>query len=126
RGNEDVGWLDVAMNDAFGVGSGKGVSYLNRDIEQLVNVHGLAADVLLQALAFQLLHDDEGMAVMVLDFVDGTNAGVVQQGSGAGLAFKPLHGFAVAGEVVGEKLNGNVAPQSGVFSFVDHTHSAAA
>ena len=114
------------MNNAFGVGSGEGVGYLNSDIEQLLNVHGLATNVLLEAVPLQLFHDDEGMAVMILDFVDGADAGMVQQGGGAGLALEALHGFAVAGEIIGKKLDGDVAAEPHVFRFVDHAHAAAA
>ena len=66
------------------------------------------------------------MAVVVFDLVNGADAGMVQQGSGAGLALEALHGLAVAGEIVGEKLYGDVAAQAGVFGFVDHAHPAAA
>ena len=37
--NKDVGRLDIAMNDALGVGSGKRVRYLYGHLEQVVNVH---------------------------------------------------------------------------------------
>ena len=87
---------------------------------------GLAADALLQALSLQLLHDDEGMPVVIFDFVDGADAGMVQQGRGAGLALEALHGLGVAGEVVGEKFDGDVAAQPGVFRLIDHAHPAAA
>ena len=87
---------------------------------------GFAPDVLLQALALQLFHDDEGMAVMVFDFVDGADGGMVQQGRGARLALEALHGLAVAGEIVGKKLDGDMAAQAGVFRLVDHAHPAAA
>jgi hypothetical protein len=82
--------------------------------------------VLLQALSLQLFHDDEGMAVVIFDFVDGADGGVVKQGRGAGLALEAFHCLAVAGEIVGKKLYGDVAAEASVFRFVDHTHTAAA
>ena len=93
RSEEDVGRLDIAMDDPLGVGSGERVGHMNGDIEEFVDIHGLAPDALLQALALQLFHDDEGMAVVVFDFVDGADAGMVQQRGGAGLALKALHGL---------------------------------
>ena len=126
RSKEDVGRLDIAMNDALGVRSRQRVRNLNTHIEQLVDVHGFAPDTLPQALPLQLFHDDERMAVMILDFVDGADAGVIQQGRGASLALEALHGFAIAGEVVGEKFYGHVAAQPCVFRLIDHAHATAA
>ena len=82
--------------------------------------------MLLQAFAFQLLHHNEGMAVVIFDFVDGADRGMIQQGGGPGFALEALHGLAVAGQVVGEKFYGNVAAQPGVFCLVNHSHPAAA
>jgi hypothetical protein len=63
---------------------------------------------------------------MILDFVNGADGRVIEQRRRASLALEALHGLAVAGEVVGKKLDGNVAAEAGVFRFVDNAHSAAA
>ena len=64
-GEEDVGGLDVAVNDALRMRGDQGLGHLNRDVENLIAIHGLSMDQLLQALALQLLHHDEGMPVVV-------------------------------------------------------------
>ncbi len=65
------------MNDSLGVGSGQRVCHLYADIEKVIDVHRLAPDALLQALPLQLFHDDEGMAVVIFDFEDGADGGVI-------------------------------------------------
>jgi hypothetical protein len=42
------------------------------------------------------------------------------------LAFKTFEGFRIFDELVREKLEGNPAPQPGVFGFVDNPHTPAA
>src|SRR6266852_8881697 len=113
------------MNNPFGVGSGQGVGDVDGDVEHFVEVHGLAPDALLQALPLQLLHHNEGMAVIVFDFEDGADGRVVEQRRGPSLTLEAFHGLAVAGEVVGKKLYGDVAAEPRVFRLVDHAHAAA-
>ena len=66
------------------------------------------------------------MAVVILNFVDGADRGMIQQGRGAGFALEAFHGFAIAGEIVGKKFYGYVAAKPGVFGLVNHAHPAAA
>src|SRR5881227_2008844 len=68
-------------------------------------------DTRLQALALQLLHDNEGMAIVILNFVDGAYGGVVQQAGGARLTLEALQGFAVSEQVIGKELDSHVATE---------------
>ena len=43
-GGEDVGGLDVAMDDALGVGSVEGVGDFDGGVEEPVELHGLGGD----------------------------------------------------------------------------------
>ena len=57
--DENVGGLDVAVNDAFGVSGIEGIGDLDGEVEQTIELHGLAVDCALEGLAFEQLHGDE-------------------------------------------------------------------
>ena len=78
-----------------------------------------------QSLPFEKLHDNEGLAIVLADFVDGANVGMIQSGSGSRLALEPLQGHSIGGQSIGQELQGNVAPQSQVLGLVDDAHTAA-
>jgi hypothetical protein len=79
----------------------------------------------LQGFAGEALHHDEKMAVVLADLVNGADVGVVQRRRSAGLAAETFESLGIVGGAVGQELEGDKAAQLGVFSFVDHTHSAA-
>src|SRR6266849_10823185 len=62
--DEDVGGLDVAVDDALGMCGVEGVGYTDGEIEEAVQFHGAVGDEVLQRLAVEELHDDEGLAVL--------------------------------------------------------------
>src|SRR5579863_2647014 len=103
-GHEDVCGLDIAVNDAFGVGGVEGVRDFDSQVEEQVQLHGTASDEVLQSLAFEALHGDEGASVFFADVVDGADVGMVESGGGLGLATKTAERLGIFGEVVGKKF----------------------
>jgi len=63
---------------------------------------GCPWDGLLQALALELFHHNERMAVMVFDLVDGADIGMVQKGSGLGLALEAFERFGIVDQAFQE------------------------
>jgi hypothetical protein len=114
------------MNDALGVAGGERVGNLDADIENLVELHGLAAQPLLQALALEFLHDDERQAVHLFNVVDGADAGVIQLRGGARFPQEAVHGFLVVSQVLRNELQGDVPPQTRVFRVIDQPHPSTA
>jgi hypothetical protein len=83
---KNIRWLDVAMNDAFRVRGIERVGNLNPQVEHLVECERLLADAVLQRLAFEQLHGDEGdcfaaiiAIIHYVDFIDGADVGVIQR-----------------------------------------------
>src|SRR6266404_9961752 len=81
----NVGWLDIAVNDALRMGGIQRIRELNADVEELIDGHWAGLQTDLEALALQQLHCDKGLAFGVFDRVDRANVGVIQRTGGAGL-----------------------------------------
>jgi hypothetical protein len=64
--------------------------------------------------------------VLVIDFVDGADVGVIQGGGGFGFAFEAGQGLRVFGDVVGEEFQRDETAEFYVFGFIDNAHSSAA
>src|SRR5437764_3059648 len=78
-GNENVGRLDIAMNDAFRVGGIQSIGYFNSQREQNFGFERLPGNAVLQRGAFEKLHCDEWMAVVLADLVNGADIRVVER-----------------------------------------------
>ena len=87
---------------------------------------GRFPDPLGQALAVDVLHDDEDVAVLFADFVDGADVGMVERGRGLCLVDQPLPGLMAAGQRLGQHLDGDFAPERAVFREKDLSHTARA
>ena len=76
--------------------------------------------------ALQILHGDEGAAVLLADVMNGADVGMIQRGRGASLALEPAQRLPVASQFVRQELERDEATEPGVLRFVNHAHSAAA
>ena len=126
-GDEDVGRLDVAVDDAARVGGGQAVGDLGGDGQGLGRGQGAALDLGPQALAAAEGHGDEHAPVLALaDLVDGADVRVVEDGGGLGLVDEALAGLGVVDELRGQELEGDGAAELEVVGLVDDAHAAAA
>ena len=80
--DEDIGRLDVPMDDSLRVRRVQRVRDLNRQVKQRIRLQGLTLDMLLERLAFQQLHRDERLPLALVNVVDRTNVRVIERGSG--------------------------------------------
>ena len=125
-GDENVRRLDVAVHDFLGVRGIKRIGDFDGQGEQGLGVHGLARDAVLQRDPVEKLHGDEGLAVLLANVVNGADVGMIQGGSGLGLALEAGQGLRVAGDFLGQKLEGHKTMKPRVFRLIDHAHTAAA
>ncbi len=65
------------MNDAFGVGGVKGVGNVDGDVQEAVEIDGAATHEVLESLAVEKFHGDEGFAVLLADIVNSADVGMV-------------------------------------------------
>ncbi len=125
-GDEDVGGLDVAVDDAGLVGGGERVGDLGTDLEQPLGGERLAGELLLQGLALHQLHDQKGRALVLADVVQRADVRMVQSGSGARFALEAGSRHLAAAQLLGEELQRDGPLEPGVLGLVDDAHPAAA
>ena len=110
-GDENVRRLDVAMNDAFGVRGVERIGDLDAESRTDVDLQRTCRDAVLQRHAIEKLHGDERAAILLADFVDGADVGMIQRRRGARLA--PERSSAAGlGDVVGQELQRDEAAES--------------
>ena len=101
-GDENVGGFDVAMDDGGGVSGVESVGDLNADVEELIEFEGTTADQVLECLAVEKFHGDEGAAFVFTDVVDGADVWMIERGSGLGFALKASESLRISGDIFGE------------------------
>src|SRR5580693_1257973 len=123
---EDVGWLDIAVDDAFPMSGIQRIGNLDGQPQLDIGFDRFSRDAMLKGYAFKKLHDDEGASILLTDVIDGADVRVIERGCSAGFAAKPFKNLTVPGQVLGKKLERNKAAQARVLRPVNHTHSTAA
>jgi len=120
--------LDVAVEDAEGVGGAQGQAGLARDLDRPAGAHHLfLAEDAAQAAPLHVLHDDEGPAVVRgVEVVDPDDVGMLQLAGQDGFALEPGQELLVGGEVGADDLDGPDLAEGDVLRLVDRTHPARA
>src|ERR1700682_4569675 len=91
-GYKDIGWLDIAMNDPFGVCCVQRVGDLNAQRKGRRDVERLAADVLAERFPVEQLHHKERMAGRLAHVVHSADIRMIERRSGARLALETFPG----------------------------------
>ena len=114
------------MNDALFVSGVEGVSELNADFNGALHGDGAQGKHLVEGLSDEQLHRYERTGVVLLDGVDGANAGMAQGRGGAGFAKEALESLRVLLVFLGDEFESDAPAELGVFRFVDDAHAAGA
>ena len=88
--NENVGRLDVPVDDTFSVSCIEGIGNLDGQCQQRLGLQRPPRDPVLQGKAIQVLHHDEGTTLVLAEVVDSANARVIE---GRGSASFPAEAF---------------------------------
>ena len=124
--DEDVGGLQVAVEDAARMGRLDGLGHLRQDRRPLARVHRPACQTAGQRRPLDILHRVEGVAVEVADLEDRDDPRMVEPGGGLRLAAEAGQ-IGLRGELAAkEHLHRDGAPQAPLPGPVDDPHAAAA
>jgi hypothetical protein len=123
--DHDVGGLEVAVDEAGGVGGGEALAGLAEHGGELGEGPALALEPGVQGHAVDELHGDVDLAAEGADLVDADDVGVRQPGHGLGLAQEAGAGQVLAGLGV-EQLDGDLAVELLVVGGIDDAGAAAA
>ena len=124
--HEEVGRLDIAMNDTLRMRRIERVGNLDRQVQQRLHFHRSRADAVLQRRAFEQFHGDERLPVLLADVMNSADIGMIQCGSCLRLTFEARQSLRVFGHILGKKLQRHEAVQPGVFGLVHHPHAPTA
>src|SRR5262249_22322322 len=103
----------------------EGIGNLQADVENLAAGQRLPRNDVLDRLTIEELHHNEMVAIDFVDFVDGTDVGMVERRRRPRLALKPLERLVIVHHVGRQKFQCYVPTQLEVLSPIDHTHAAA-
>ena len=85
-GDKNVGGLDVAMQNAFGMSGVESISEIDADFHDARHIQSARSDKILKRNAVKVFHGDEALAFMLANFVNGADVGMVKRRGGAGFA----------------------------------------
>ena len=124
-GHKNIGRLDIAMNDPFGVRRVQRVGHLDAQRQRGRDIERLAADVLAKCFAVEQLHHQKWMARRLADVVNGANIGMIERRSGARLALETFpRSFRCKG--LRQNFDGYVAMEPRVARLIHLAHAAFA
>ncbi len=124
---EDVGGLEIAMEHAALMGVMDGAGERGQEHRRLARREGRlpVGQPLRQGGALHQLHRQEVPAVVLSDFVDGHDVGMVEAGGGAGFGLKAGDAFRGAFLPGFNQFQGDQPPQAALPSPIHDAHAAA-
>jgi len=125
-GDEDVGRLDVTVDDPLGVGGVERVGDLDPQSEENVQLQRSGPDAVLQRLAVHVLHREERLPLVRANLINSADVRMVEGGGGLRLTLKSLQGLRVLGEGFREELEGDEPAEALVLGLVHDAHASAA
>src|SRR5262249_2467739 len=120
----DVAGFEISMYDAGAVRGGQGVGDLDRDPQDLLDGQRSLLQPLEQRLAVQVLHDEEGAAMVLADIVRDACVRMGELRGGAGFAIEAPAELRTRRERFRKDLDRHAAIEPRVARAVDLTHAA--
>ena len=122
---EDVGRLDVAMDDSRLVRAVQACEHARDDGDDPIQRHGALAHRVREVLPFEQLHGDVGRAVCVVAQIEHSDdARMGHLGDSARLALEALLELGIVGDPGHHHLESDVSFEDRVVRQVDHAHRA--
>jgi hypothetical protein len=122
--DEGVVRLNVAMDDAMGVGGSQAVRHLGGPVERGLHRDTTTGKTLAEGLALEQLGDEVGSSVVEAEVVDGDQIGVIERPRDPGFLLEAAHQLGAAGQRFVHHLEGDVPTQACVPSAVNLGHAS--
>ena len=122
--HEDVVRLEIAMDDACGMGRRQSLRKLEGILQRFTLRQPTAVQFLPQGFPFQQLRDEIGLVLVLADIKDDQNIGMVQGGQRLGFLLEPAQTVGALGKVLGQNLQSYVTTEASVPRSPDLTHCA--
>ena len=110
--DEDIGGLDVAVDDARGVRGVERIGDFDKPRHQSFDRQQSLRQLVFESRAIEQFHDEERAAVLFANFVEGANIRVVEGRSRPGFAAKAFERLRVASELVRQEFDSHERPRS--------------
>ncbi len=122
--DEDIGGLEITVQDAALVGVVNGVGHVGQHADAFTRIQDEAADFGAEVAAFDELHREVGQTVVFAKIVDGDDVGVFECGGAFSFGAEPLDDFGI-GQGRENHLERDTPVEADLARFVDDTHAAA-
>ena len=126
RGHEDVGRLDVPVNDAALVCRTERVEHLHADLGHPPRRHRPLLDERRQRRALDELHHDERRPVILVDVVNRADTRMVQGGRKACFTTEALERVVIGEQPGRKKLERHFTAEQQILGAINDTHASAA
>jgi len=124
-GHENVRWFNVAVDYTRRVCGIECVGDFDAKRQNLLNLHRLSADPVLERHPVEIFHRDERLPLVLADFVNRADVRMIQCGRGTSFTSEAFQRLGVMREVFRQEFQSDEAPKLGILSLVDDTHPAA-
>jgi hypothetical protein len=121
--DQDVLWLQVAVDDPLAMGEAGGVQDLPGEVDRVLGAHP-ALDEVLERRSVDVLHGDEVGAVESAAIEDPDHVGMLKARRRLSLALEALHELGVLRVLVVQDLDRDLAVELGVVREPDVGHPA--
>jgi hypothetical protein len=125
-GEENIGGLDVAMRDAFGMRGLERLGDLDPESHQLVDDNGPLGDPVFKRGADEILHDHARATVLLGDVVNGADVRMVQCRGRTRLPLEPAERVRISRDGLREKLQCDEPVEADILGLVHHAHPTRA
>lgn len=122
-GHEQVGRLDIAVDDPLPVRRVEGVGDLGAEIEDRRFRHRARREERLERLPLEQFHGEEALSFVLAEIVDRADVWMVQRRGSARLPFEPLDRARIVGQLRGQELQRDVPAQSQILGAIDDAHA---
>ena len=122
----DVAGLDIAMDDALPMGLIEGIGDFDGVLNGLFDRKGSFLQAHFERLAFEVLHDEKGHAILLADVVEGADVRMLERGNRPRLALEPFLELWMPGAILGKDFDRDDAIEPRVARAIHLAHAARA